>query len=193
MKRTLILLFSVFLVSSSFAQSPNQEVILRFILDNDFITRDSGAPLSRDFLVDRLHANGDRHFVIEGDDILFAHYITFFKDSDDRKVILISEDGASVENRWVFIIANGFFIDSTAGLWPEINSKTISDILIRLTGDKKYTEEFIDRIAHSSYRIKHPNEENPYIEVLSGLPDSSLDLKLGEIFWNGNSFQFRAK
>lgn len=156
------------------------------------LVRDSGAPLSRDFLIKCIHAKGDHQFEIECDDILFKHYITFFKDSQNRNVILITEDGASVENRWVFVVGKNSFTDFTNKLWPEINLQTLSTILIKKTGDKKYTEEFIDSVAHSSYRIKHPTKQNPNIEVSSGIPDSSWGLKLGEIHWNGNKFKFKA-
>lgn len=193
MKRLLFPFFGILLASNLFAQSSNQEMIINFILDNNFLVRDSGAPLSRDFLIKCMHAKGDQHFVIECDDILFKHYITFFRNSRNRKVILITEDGDSVENRWVYVVENNILTDHTSTLWPEINLQTLSTILMKITGDNKYTEEYIYGVAHSSYRIKHPNKQNPNIEVLSGIPDSSWGLKLGEIYWNGNRFQFQNK
>jgi hypothetical protein len=193
MKRLLLLIFGIFVATNSFAQSSNQEIIIKLILDNNILVRDSGAPLSRDFMIQCMHAKGDQQFEIECDDILFKHYITFFKDSKNRKVILITEDGASVENRWVYVMVKNTLADRTTMLWPAINLQTLSNLLIKKTGDKKYTEEFIDRVAHSSYRIKHPTKQNPNIEVFSGIPDSSWGLKLGEIHWDGNKFQFQSK
>lgn len=191
MKRLLFLIFSIFFATNSFAQSSNQEIIIKLILDNNFLFRDSGAPLSKDFLIKCMHPNGAQQFVIECDDILFKHYITFFKDSKNRKVILITEDGASVENRWVYVVLRNTLTDLTKALWPEIKLQTLSKVLIQKTGDKKYTEEFINSVAHSSYRIKHPNRQNSNIEVYSGIPDSSWGLKLGEIHWNGKEFLFQ--
>ena len=192
MKRLLFLIFGIFFTANSFAQSSNQEIIIKFILDNNFLFRDSGAPLSRDFLIKCMDAKGDQQFVIECDDILFKHYITFFKDSKNRKVILITKDGASVENRWVYVVEKNTLTDLTKKLWPEIKFQTLSTILIQKTGEKKYTEDFINSVAHSSYRIKHPNSQNSNIEVFSGIPDSSWGLKLGEIHWNGNKFLFQS-
>jgi hypothetical protein len=192
MKRLIFLIFFFFFPTTLFAQPSNQELIIKFILDNNFLFRDSGTPLSRDFVVNCINKIDDLHFEIECEDILFTHYITFFKDIKNRKVILITEDGASVENRWVYQVDNNSLNDITTKLWPEIKSQTLSAVLIKKTGDQKYTEEYINSVAHSSYRIKHPNNRNSNIEVLSGIPDSSWGLKLGEIHWDGNKFFFGA-
>ena len=150
MKHLLFLIFCLFFTANLFAQSSNQEIIIKFILNNNFLFRDSGEPLSRDFVINCIDAKDDQQFVIECDDILFKHYITFFKDTKNRKVILITEDGASVENRWVYIVEKSTPIDVTKKLWPEIKSQTLSDILINKTMDQKYTEEYINSVAHSS-------------------------------------------
>ena len=191
MKLLLFLIFYFFFTANSFAQSSNQEIIIKFILDSNFLFRDSGAPLSREFVTDCMNEKSDQQFVIACDDIVFKHYITFFKDKKNRKVILITEDGASVENRWVYLVDNNTLTDITKKLWPEINSQTISALLTKKTGDQKYTEDYINSVVHSSYRIKHPNNQNSNIEVISGIPDSSRGLKLGEIHWDGNKFLFQ--
>jgi hypothetical protein len=193
MKRLLFLILSFFFTTSSFAQSSNQELIIKFILDNNFLFRDSGSPLSRDFVINCIDTIDDRQFIIECDDILFKHYITFFKDNKNRKVILITKDGASVENRWVYVAEEKTLKDTTKELWPVIKPQTLSAILIKKTGDQKYTEEYIKSVAHSSYRIKHPNNQSSNIEVVSGIPDPSWNLKLGEIHWDGNKFIFQSK
>jgi hypothetical protein len=192
MKHLLFLIFCFFFTANSFAQSSNQEIIIKFILDNNFLFRDSGAPLSRDFVINCIDTIDDRQFIIECDDILFKHYITFFKDNKNRQVILITEDGASVENRWVYVAEEKTLTDTTKELWPVIKPQTLSAILIKKTGDQKYTEEHINSVAHSSNRIKHPNNQNSNIEVVSGIPDSSWGLKLGEIHWDGNKFLFQS-
>ncbi len=191
MNRLLFLSFCFFLTANSVAQSSNQEIIIRFILDGDLLIRDSGEPLSREFITDCMNKKSDRQFVIECDDILFKHYITFFKDVKSRKVILITEEGASVENRWVYLVDNNKLTDITKKVWPEIKPQTISALIIKETGDQKYTENYINSVAHSSYRIKHPNNQDTNIEVFSGIPDSSWGLKLGEIHWDGNMFLFQ--
>lgn len=191
MKHLLSLIFCLFFSAASFAQSSDQEIIINFILDNNFLFRDSGAPLSRKFVTECLRKKSDQQFVIECDDIVFKHYITFFRDIKNRKVILITEDGASVENRWVYLADDDTLTDITKKLWPEIKSKTISAALIKKTGDHKYTEDYINSVAHSSYRIKHPDSRDANIEVFSGIPDSSWGLKLGEIHWDGNRFIFQ--
>jgi hypothetical protein len=190
MKRLTIFILSMLFTANSFAESINKEIIIKIILNNKIITRDSGAPLSREFLIQCIHAKGNSQFVIDCDDIVFEHYITFFKDYKNRKVILITEDGASVENRWVFVEDKNNHFHITETLWPEISLITLSKLLINKTGDKKYTEEYINRFCHSPYRIKHPSKRNPNVDVLSGIPDSSEGLKLGEINWNGKIFNF---
>lgn len=191
MKHLLFLIFCFFFTANSFAQSSNQEIIINFILDSNFLSRDSGAPLSREFVTGCMNEKSDQQFVIECDDIIFKHYISFFKDIKNRKVILITRDGASVENRWVYLVDNNTLTDVTKKLWPEIKPQTISALLIKKTGDQKYTEDYINSVAHSSYRIKHPNNQDSNIEVFSGIPDSSSGLKLGEIHWDGNKFIFQ--
>jgi hypothetical protein len=192
MKRLLFLIFCFFFTANSFAQSTNQEIIIKFILDSNFLFRDSGAPLSKEFVTDCMNDKSDQQFVIECDDIVFKHYITFFKDIKNKKVILITEDGASVENRWVYIVENNTLTDITKNIWPEIKSQTISALLLKKTGDQKYTADYINSVVHSSYRIKHPNTQDSNIEVFSGIPDSSWGLKLGEIHWDGNNFLFQS-
>ena len=190
MIRFAIFVLSILFSVNSFSESIHKEIIINIILNNNIIVRDSGEQLSREFLIQCVHAKGNNQFVIDCNDIVFKHYITFFKDYKNRKVILITEDGASVENRWVFVEDNNKLFHISETLWPEINLTTLSKLLINKTGDKKYTEEYISRFCQSPYRIKHPSKRKPNVDVLSGIPDSSEGLKLGEIHWNGKTFNF---
>lgn len=68
---------------------------------------------------------------------------------------------------------------------------TISARMIAATGDTKYTEDYLARVAHSPYRIEHPVTATGPITVRTGVPDESFGTKMGELYWNGRSLELR--
>ncbi len=116
--------------------------------------------------------------------------VSIYEDLDESPVVLITRDGASVESRWVFSVKGGAFIDAKSELWPELTNSTISNALIRTTGSRKYSEEYVHGSAYSSYRIKHPESVEGHIQVLSGIPDSTFMTTIGEIRWSEGRFHF---
>jgi len=190
MKRLILLLVCCLLPVFAFAQLVTKEVLFKLILDQGVLRRDSGRPMTLDFIESCLGRDGVSYLVFECEDVNFSHYVSIYGGMDGSPVVLITRDGASVENRWVFSIRGGEFIDVKSELWPVITYSTVSRALIKATGDRKYTEEYISRSAHSSYRIEHPESDKGHIEVLSGIPDSTFRTRIGEIRWREGRFHF---
>ncbi len=191
MKRLAILLMCCLLPTLSLADPIRKEILFKLILDQNILTRDSGAPPTLRFIEDCLRRDGITYFVFECEDVVFSHYVSVYEGQDGSPVVLISRDGASVENRWVFSMREGGFTDVKTELWPDITNSMVSESLIKATGNPECTEEYVLRSAHSSYRIRHPEPNQSHIDVLSGIPDSSFKTKIGEIHWREGRFSFQ--
>ena len=176
----------------SHAASKEASVAIDVLLANNIIGRDSGNEVTREYLSSCLKNPSQSRYIIECDDVLFKHNISFFMLADnDLPVIVITEDGASVENRWVYEVRDNEYIDIKSKVWPNITNKMISELLMQQTGDKKYTESYVLSVAHSSYRVSHTSVDA--LIVNSGIPDKSWGIKLGKIKWNGHDFKFIPK
>ena len=171
-------------------QQKNQSIDpLEPLLKNNIISRDSGKKVTKEFLSSCLRSQSKFLYTIACDDVLFKHHISFYtRNQDGLPVTLIIEDGASVENRWVFMLQAGEYKDIEHNTWPNISEKTIAELLVEKTGNAKYTEEYVSSVAHSSYRVTHAATE--VLDVYSGIPDDSWKTKLGQILWNGKEFEF---
>ena len=190
MKSLALLLTCCLLPVYAFAEPIKKETLFKLILDQSILRRDSGRPVTVEFIESCLMRDGVSYLVFECEDVLFSHYVSIYKDLDESAVVLITRDGASVENRWVFSVKGGEFIDVKSEFWPEITNETISRALIKATGNSKYTGEYISKSAHSSYRLKHPQSSGGHIEVLSGIPDTTFKTRIGEIRWSEGRFHF---
>lgn len=190
MKRLILLLVCCLLPAFAFAQLVTKEALFKLILDQGILRRDSGRPMTLDFIESCLRRDGISYLVFECEDVLFSHHVSIYESPDGSPVVLITRDGASVENRWIFSMKGDTFTDVSSELWPEITNSTISRALIKATGNSKYTAESIHRSAHSSYRLKHPESSEGYIDVLSGIPGATFKKKIGEIRWSEGSFHF---
>ena len=185
---TLLILFSSLVKA---ANMPPDD-ILDVIIKKNIIGGDSGPEFTKGFLAGCIKKQSPTRYKLECDAVLFTHYISYFEHVDDKStIILITEDGASVENRWVFQFQGGEYIDIKNKVWPNITLKMISNLLVQQTGDKKYTESYVLSVAHSSYRVSHTATDA--LIVNSGIPDKSWGTRLGEIKWNGHKFKFVPK
>ena len=178
----ILLLFPLF----SLAEGSKNEHLASLIYKNNIIVRDSGEVVTKSFILSCLKPQSNRLIKIECSDIVFTHNISTFTDSTNSQIILITEDGASVENRYV-ISDKGENL--TEKVWPIIPIDELSELLIKHTGQNKYTANFIRQVAHSSYRIIHLRSGK--LNLVSGIPDDWFGTKLGEIEWNGNKFIFK--
>ena len=166
--------------------------IIEVLLEKNIIVRDSGQEVTKDFLYGCIKQQNPARYKLECDDVLFTHYISSFQRSDDNSmIILITQDGASVENRWVFAIRVSEYIDIKNQVWPNITDAMISNLLIQQTGNKKYTSNYVRSVAHSSYRVLHTRSN--VLIVRSGIPDESYGTELGVIEWDGRKFNFVPK
>ncbi|HXK23819.1 MAG TPA: hypothetical protein VMS55_14190 [Myxococcota bacterium] len=163
-----------------------QEIVTRHDVD---LVRDSGATVTRAFLDSCRKDLGPNHVVLECADLNFPWHISQIPNTGERDLFLISEDGASVENRWVLEYEAGRFRDVTAAGWPDISIATVSERTIAATGDHKYTETYLEQVAHSPYRIEHPTTATDPITVHTGVPDQTYGTKIGELRWNGTSLE----
>ncbi len=186
MKRIITLILIFLSVPSIASEDLSLKII--YLFQNEVIRgRDSGEPVTKEFVSNCLKQKRNNHYIIECNDLLFTHYLSIFTNSENHKVLLITQDGASVENRWVFLLKENDFIDIKRSSFPDISNSTISRLLINKTKNDKYTKLFIDSVAHSSYRLIH-NPSN--IAIVSGVPDDSFGTKLGTLDWVGNKFVF---
>ena len=171
------------------AQSSVPKDVVEVLFEKNIIGRDSGKEVTKEFLSSCIKSQNTNRYKIECDDVLFVHFISFFETNDKTKIILITEDGASVENRWVFRIQENKYIDIKNKTWPNITDAELSKLLIQQTGNKKYTPAFVSSVAHSSYRVLHT--ERNILKVHSGIPDDTYGTELGVIKWDGNQFIFK--
>ena len=182
--KTLIILLLIPLFA--LAEDSQFEHLSTLIHKNNIIGRDSGEAVTKSFLSACLKPQSERFIKIECSDVLFTYNISTFTDSTNSQIILITEDGASVENRYV-ISDKGENI--TAKVWPSIPLNELSELLIKHTGQNRYAAKYIRQVAHSSYRIIHLGAGK--LNLVSGIPDDWFGTKLGEIKWNGNKFIFK--
>ena len=184
-----IITLAILLLLLSFignASSLNKSAIIKIVQEQNIIYRDSGKPVTKQFLENCLKNKTQFHFQIDCTDILFKHDISIFKRNDESQIILITENGASVENRWLFLLEKDKYKNIKNELWPNITSEIISKLLIQTTGDTKYTKQYINGVAHSMYRTSYLNQTS--ISILSGIPNDSFGKKIGSIIWTGKSF-----
>ncbi len=190
MIKTVFFALMLFGTITSGAQTLPVDVI-DLIVHKEIIARDSGQQVSRGFLQSCIKQVDIARYIIECDDVLFVHHISLFERSDIKStIVLITEDGASVENRWIFENKKGKYVDVKEDLWPEITDQMVSDQLVRVTGDKRYTAEYVNRVAHSPYRTQHSSANT--LIIRSGIPDKSNGVKLGEVEWTGTRFIFKS-
>ncbi len=166
--------------------------IIDVLIANQIVGRDSGKNVTREFLSGCIKVQNDRQYLLECDDVLFPYHIVIYVDGNSMaRVFLVIEDGASVENRWVYKAHDGKFVDIKEAVWPNITDEEISQLLIKATSNKKYSPGFIRSSVHSSYRVSL-NKDNT-IKVHSGLSDESFGTELGEIKWRRWKFEFEPK
>jgi hypothetical protein len=186
---------TVFLLMISFlsqAESTQASDVSNVLLKQNIVFRDSGKGVTEIFLKGCLARESQKYYVLSCDDILFKYHISFFERNSDKSVlILITEDGASVENRWVFQVKDGEYVDIKSKVWPNISKETISQLLVQQTGNIKYTTTYVSSVAHSSYRVSYTSTKS--LIVGSGIPDQSYGVELGGIEWDGNKFNFVPK
>ena len=183
----IVVLMLMLLISMDICAKPDRlKQIVKVTYNANVIKRDSGAPVTQEFLLNCVKQESLMVFKLECDDVVFPHFISVYKDSNSSMVLLITEFGASVENRFVYSAKSE---NLTKALWPAISNSTLSPLLIKQTGNEKYTVEYIRAIAHSSYRVIHLKSGK--LDVISGLPDASYGIKLGEIQWINDRFVFK--
>ncbi|MCE8023288.1 hypothetical protein [Billgrantia aerodenitrificans] len=184
--------FAAMLISPSIlshAATVQSADALDLLLKSNIVNRDSGEEVTRRFLSECLSKEGPARYRLECDDVLFVYHISYFDNiSGQSEVALITEDGVSVENRWVFEVGDGVYVDVTEKIWPTITENMIGKLLVQETGDSSYTAEYIRGVAHSSYRISYGADTA--IMVGSGIPDVSYGVELGRIVWDGREFVF---
>jgi len=188
MRKIYIGLLSIFAcICQEVSAQPDE--ILKLLLEKQIIYRDSGQVVTREFLMSCLEAKSHIQYRLKCEDVLFTHHISYFTPTtNNSKIVLITQDGASVENRWVFEVKGNEYTDIKKHVWPVITSKTIGELLMAKTNNQKYTDHYIRRVAHSSYRVVHTMSS--HLVVKSGIPDKSEGMELGIIEWNGREFKF---
>jgi hypothetical protein len=192
MKLKIVTIILVFLCSGVvLAGEHKSEDVIGLLLKENIIVRDSGDEVTKEFLLSCLSSKNPSQFEIKCDDVLFTHHVSYFENRKGSNIALITEDGASVENRWVFEVQGDNYVDIKDKVWPNITDKIISNLLMTQTGDKKYTAEYVTSVAHSNYRLSYTKSNS--LVVHSGIPDNSFGIELGTIEWNGNQFEFLPK
>jgi hypothetical protein len=152
-------------------------------------TRDSGAPITADFLNACVPASTPTYILIDCNDLTFPHLASAFPGKNGETFLLITEDGASVENRWVFKVQGEKYVDVTQTAWPELSYKQLAELYAK-AGFKNpnYTEAGLKALAHSSYRITHPQNGETTVELMEAYPEQGDAKSFGKLHWNGQSF-----
>ena len=182
---------SILLSASIQAESSIPNDILEVLIQKKIIRSDSGEEVNKGFLIDCMEKLSSSSYKVECIDVIFVHSISYFEKNNKTKIILIIEDGASVENRWVYLVQGNKYVSVKNQVWPKITDSEVSRLLIKHTGNKKYTHSYIRSVAHSNYRVKHTNSN--ILKVSSGIPDENYGTVLGVLLWNGQKFEFKPK
>lgn len=188
MRSIFLAMLWIFAVCSHADQS-DVDRVADILLKSGIIGRDSGGEVSSEFLYSCLSSREANLYVLECEDVLFPHYISYFsKDGNEKRIVLIIQEGASVENRWVYDVSGPRPNDIKEKVWPIISPEEISELMIRNTKNEKYTPRYIRSVAHSNYRTSYTGKN--ILTISSGVPDESYGTKIGLIKWNGRKFIF---
>ena len=171
---------------------PRDEVLTLLATSESIgIVRDSGQPVTQKFLEDCSTATGPTHLKLDCPDLTSVFEVTQLGSEGHPTALLVTQDGASVENRWLFVRQSNGFVDVTATAWPQIPVEIISERMIATTRDPIYTVKYLRQSAHSLYRVRHPPRSTDPFAVVSGVPDASYGTKIGELYWDGSVLRFQ--
>ena len=155
------------------------------------VGRDSGSPLSKAFLDDCWEDVTEVYGRLDCDDLIPVVHISRVAGARPRVLFAVTSEGASVENRWIFEQSEDGLRDVTAAVWPALSRSEISKRMIEATGDPKYTADFLLRVVHSPYRVRHLTSKGAAIAVHTGVPDETFGTKIGELRWDGAALSLR--
>jgi len=186
--RLIITLILILFPCVAYSKSDFFNIVSNMLLENNIVYRDSGKAVTKDFLSDCIKQQSLKRFKLECEDVIFSHYISVFEMDEGSKIVLVTKEGASVENRWLMLVQSKGYVDVINKMWPIISDKEVSRLLTQQTGMTKYSPTFVKSVAHSSYRVQHTAEDT--LIVLSGIPDETYKTKLGVIKWKGVKFEF---
>ena len=171
----------------SYAESLPKQEVAQLLMAEKLVGRDSGETVTEDYIESCLQDLEDSDFVLECEDVISRHYIYQFRAKETVKPgLLIIDEGFSVENRQVYGWQDDEYVDITEWAWPVISYTQVSTRLQEASGDPKYTPLYVRRVAHSSYRLERKDRST--MLFVSGIPDDSRGMLLGEIRWNGLRF-----
>lgn len=124
----------------------------------------------------------------------FPHIVSSYKDNTGNTYLLITEDGASVENRWVFKIVGEQIENVTTKVWPLFDHKVLAN-LYKNAGftNPHYTEDGLRALAHSSYRLLHPRNGESEIQMMEAYPEVDEAKAFAKIRWNGERFELKSE
>jgi hypothetical protein len=164
--------------------------LFRILSEKVIQTRDSGEPVTPEYLKTCVTASTPTYVMLECHDLSFPHFASAFAGKKGEIFLLITEDGASVENRWVFKVVGDQYEDVTKAAWPVLDNKKLATLYTK-AGFKNpnYTAEGLHALAHSSYRILHPKNGENEVQMMEAYPEGPEEAKpVAKFIWNGETF-----
>jgi hypothetical protein len=164
-------------------------IFVTALMKTRIMTRDSGEALTESFIRKCVNEHTSVYVKFACNDIVFD-YNAFLVSANDN-IIIITEDGASVENR-LLVKVNGDSVEVLDVDFEKlITQEKMAELINKKFNVKKYTGEFIRNVAHSHFRLIIPKESGQNIVVTSGELGYGNDhgyKPVAELVWENGQF-----
>lgn len=165
----------------------SKEDILNLLAESSIITRDSGEEVNKKFVRSCLKKSFDRYVLFQCNDLLFDIEVKIL--GDNRNHILVVQNGASVENRYLFKKdLDGEFSVPDNNLKKIVSYEVVSK-LIKEELNLDYSIEKLRMSAQSYFRLELVSDSRD-IYLLSGdlYPEESHQ-RLAKLKFINNKFR----
>jgi hypothetical protein len=141
--------------------------MIQAALESRLITRDSGKEVTAGFLKSCIKEKSDLYIEFLCDDLLWSYFARAFV-SEDNIFIYLVEEGASVENRKLFLAKDGKIKTLEEPIGKILNQDIVPVLLNKRFKTNTYSVSALHKSAHSTYRTRLPKIGNK-ISIISGL------------------------
>ncbi len=150
---------------------------------------DSGKPITKKYLEECINEKTSTYLKLSCNDLTFDHYLVSFKAKNGGHIYFMIEDGASVENRYLWKTLKDDNNEMLKQYWPKMDDAKIAALINKKTGKKSITAEAISASAQSSYRTRLPKDGTNFISVYPGDFNGVGDIgEIAKIEWDGKAF-----
>lgn len=158
-------------------------LVFHLIQKYKIFDRDSGKNVDVSFLQSCLKESSPTYAHFECDDLTFPHFASQFGGAKE-KMVLIIEDGASVENRYLYKVSGTAVTPLNFEEHLALTPSQIAHQTQKAFNESKYDEAYFQSSAHSSFRMQLPRNGETFIQLMSGVYDKA-SIPMGKLKWRG--------